>query len=165
MRTELAKQLHKHMKKDPRIVLIVGDLGYGLFNQIRDDYPDRFINAGASEQAMMGIAVGLSLSGRRPVVYSITNFLLYRPFETIRNYISYEQIPVMLVASGRDKDYEHDGISHWSEDAWKLFAPGPQGTKPIFHISDYWPLEPTEIEPLITRLFQNFAPCFVSLKR
>ena len=40
----------------------------------------------------------------------------------IRNYVNYEKIPVKLIGSGRDRDYEHDGISHWSDDAYKLFG-------------------------------------------
>jgi transketolase len=65
---------------------------------------------------MIGVAVGLAYSGYIPVCYSITPFLLYRPFEMIRNYVNFENINIKLVGSGRDKDYSHDGITHWAED-------------------------------------------------
>jgi len=112
MRKDFFKQLHELMSTDTRIFFVTGDLGYGLADSIRDDYPDRFINVGAAEQTLMGVCVGLALSGKVPIAYSITPFLLFRPFETIRNYISHESIPVIMVGSGRDKDYEHDGFSH-----------------------------------------------------
>jgi transketolase len=50
------------------------------------------------------------------VVYSITPFVLYRPFEWIRNYLDHEKIPVKLVGGGRDKDYGYLGFSHWAEE-------------------------------------------------
>jgi len=54
--------------------------------------------------------------GLIPVCYSMSSFLLYRPFEFLRNYVNYEQVPIKLLGSGRDKDYSHDGISHWAHD-------------------------------------------------
>ena len=88
MRGWFAYELYQQMKKNKNIWLVTGDLGYKMFDSIKDDFPDRFLNAGSSEQAMMGIAVGLALKGKIPFVYSITPFLLYRSFETIRNYIN-----------------------------------------------------------------------------
>jgi len=96
MRGWFAYELYKQMARDERIWLVVGDLGYKAFDYIKRDFPDRFLNCGAAEQAMMGIATGLALNGKIPFVYSITAFLLYRPFETIRNYVNHEKIPVKL---------------------------------------------------------------------
>jgi len=115
MRREFAKQLFELMEKDENIILITADLGYGMLDKIRDTFPDRFYNTGAAEVAMMGIAVGLALKGKTPIVYSITPFLLYRPFEIIRNYINHEKIPVIMVGGGRNNDYDA-GISHDASD-------------------------------------------------
>lgn len=154
-----AYQLYNLMREDESIYLLMGDLGYGVFDAHRESYPDRCINCGASEQMMTGVAVGLALKGMLPVVYSITNFLLYRPFETIRNYIDYEKIPVKLVAAGRDKDYAHDGISHWSEDA--------KDTLNLFkNIKQYWPETKEDVsEDLVRRFLYNNSPSFISLRR
>lgn len=116
MRKDFFTQLYVEMQRNPDIFFITGDLGYGLADYIKSDFKERFINTGAAEQTMMGVAVGLALSGKVAIVYSITPFLLFRPFETIRNYISHESIPVIMVGSGRDKDYEHDGFSHDASD-------------------------------------------------
>ena len=104
------------MAKNKDVFLLTGDLGYGLWDRIRIDYPNRFYNVGSSEQLMMGMAAGLAMDGKIPVVYSITPFLLYRPFETIRNYIDHEKLPVKLIGGGRDKDYGYLGFSHWAEE-------------------------------------------------
>ena len=121
MRRCFADILHQHMACNKDIWVITADLGYKMWDMIRDDYPQRFINAGASEQAMMGMAVGLALEGKIPVVYSITPFLLYRSFETLRNYVNHERIPVKLIGSGRGRDYAHDGFSHWAEEDRDIF--------------------------------------------
>jgi len=116
MRKQFAEYLHDEMSINEDIYLLTGDLGYGLWDRIKIDYPDRFINTLSSEQLMLGIACGLAMEGKLPVVYSITPFVLYRPFEWIRNYLNHEQVPVKLVGGGRDKDYGYLGFSHWAEE-------------------------------------------------
>lgn len=158
MRKTFFVELHKRMGENRDIVALTGDLGYIGFDKIRNDFPDRFINCGASEQAMMGMAVGLALSGKIPVVYSITTFLLYRPFETIRNYINQEKIPVILIGSGRDKDYLHDGFSHWSEEDREVMR--------IFkNIQSYWPQTKEEIPQLLADVLSSGKPFYINLKR
>lgn len=158
MRGYFAYELYEQMEKNKDIYLLVGDLGYKVFDAHRDNFPDRFINCGASEQAMMGMSVGLALEGKIPFVYSITTFLLYRPFETIRNYVSHEKIPVKLIGSGRDRDYEHDGFSHHSEDAEQILECLP-------NIKCYWPNSKEQMKGLMHELVTNNAPSFVSLRR
>ena len=116
MRKQFSEKLHQEMAKNKDLFLLTGDLGYGLWDRIRIDYPNRFYNVGSSEQLMMGMAAGLAMDGKIPIVYSITPFLLYRPFETIRNYVDHEQLPVKLIGGGRDKDYGYLGFSHWAEE-------------------------------------------------
>jgi transketolase len=120
MRREFAEMLFNEMAINPDIYVITGDLGYGLWDKIRDTYTDRFFNVGSSEMAMMGMGVGLAMEGKIPFVYSITPFAIYRPFEMIRNYLDHENIPVNVIGGGRDKDYGYLGFSHWSYDDMEL---------------------------------------------
>ena len=122
MRKLFSELLHKEMSRDERVVLITGDLGYGLWDRIRIDYPDRFYNVSSSEQLMVGMACGFAMEGMKPICYSITPFLLYRPFELIRNYLDHEEIPVKLVGGGRDDDYGYLGFSHWAKDDKKIMS-------------------------------------------
>lgn len=158
MRAHFAHAIYKKMKRNKKIWLIVGDLGYKMWDKVKQDFPDRFINVGAAEQAMLGIAIGLSHSGKIPVVYSITTFLLYRPFETLRTYINYEKIPVKLIGGGRGKDYIHDGISHWSEDD-KIFISN------FKNIHSIWPEKNEEIEELVDNMLKSKSPWYINLKR
>lgn len=116
VRKTFVKLLHEEMKKNDKVVLLLGDLGYGHFDKIREEFPDRVFNPGAAEQLLLGMACGMSMEGKIPVCYSMTPFLLYRPFEVIRTFIDYEKIPVILAAAGRDKDYAAAGWSHWATD-------------------------------------------------
>ena len=116
VRKTFVRLLHEEMRKNEDIVFIIGDLGYGHFDKIREEFPDRVFNPGAAEQLMLGMAVGFSLDGKIPVCYSMTPFILYRPFEIIRTYIDYENLPVILIGAGRDKDYASAGWSHWATD-------------------------------------------------
>ena len=168
MRGYFAYELYQAMKKDESIWLVVGDLGYKVFDHHFKDFPNRCINVGAAEQAMMGIAVGLALEGKKPFVYSITSFLLYRPFETIRNYVDHEKIAVRLVGSGRDKDYAHDGFSHWMEEAKDLFYKQDFGARVpgIFgNIHSFWPDTKEEIPEIVKEMVKRDIPQFISLRR
>lgn len=106
------RALYFEMQNNPNIILITADLGWGLWDKVREDFPNQFINAGAAEQCALGAAIGMTLAGKTVFVYSITTFLLFRGFEWIRNYINHEKIPVRLVGSGFEDDYKHDGITH-----------------------------------------------------
>lgn len=169
MRNSLANELHKQMAVNKDIYFITCDLGYKLWDKIRDDYPDRFCNTGASEVSAVTMAVGLALSGKVPFVYSITPFLLYRAFEPIRYYLEHEQIPVKLLGGGRNQDYHIDGFSHDASDVSKLFttldlAFAGGDDDPIFDgIKDYWPETPEEIPALVAEIIKNKKPCFLSL--
>lgn len=158
MRKCFADILHAEMAKNKDIWVVTGDLGYKMWDEIRKDYKNRFINVGAAEQAMMGIGIGLALKGKIPFVYSITTFLLYRPFETIRNYINREMIPVKLIGSGRDKDYIHDGYSHWAEEDKKVM-------KIFDNIRARWPETNEELPGLVREMLRNNAPYYVNLKK
>lgn len=116
MRQKFFADLEELMTENQDVYFITGDLGYFFADRIRDNFPDRFINVGAAECTLLGVGIGLALEGKIPFCYSITPFLLYRPFEAIRNYLHHEQIPVILVGSGRGKDYAHDGFSHDASD-------------------------------------------------
>ena len=84
MRRRFGKIINDLAKKDEKIVLIVGDIGYGIFDEFRKNHPKKFFNLGICEQSIIGVAAGMSLEGLKPWVYTITPFLIERPFEQIK---------------------------------------------------------------------------------
>jgi len=158
MRREFAKLLLNEMQSNPNIYLITGDLGYGLWDEIKEAFPNRFYNVGSSEMAMMGMAIGLAMDGKIPFAYSITPFAIYRPFEMIRNYINHEYIPVKILGGGRNEDYGYLGFSHWaSEDisVMNLFK----------NITSFKPNTIEELESSFQYSIQNNTPIYINLKR
>jgi len=158
MRRLLADTLYEEMKTNDKIFLLVGDLGYKVFDQHFKDFPDRCLNCGASEQAMIGIAVGLALEGKIPFVYTITPFLIYRAYETLRLYLHHEHIPVKLIGSGRDNDYSHDGISHDATGVDEVLNTVP-------NIVQMWPQTKEDVPSILRVAITNNRPTFISLKR
>tara|TARA_R100001460_G_scaffold2130_2_gene7151 strand:+ start:363 stop:845 length:483 start_codon:yes stop_codon:yes gene_type:complete len=159
MRKQFSELLHEIMSEDERIVLLTGDLGYGLWDKIKIDYPSRFYNMGSSEQLMLGAAVGMAMENKIPVVYSITSFLLYRPFEYIRNYLDHEGWPVKLIGGGRDKDYGYLGFSHWAEEDKQVMSCLP-------NIDCYWPDSVDEMRLLASKYIKDTSSSsYFNLKR
>jgi len=154
-----AYELYQQMKENQDIWLITADLGFGMWDAIRDTFPNRFINTGAAEQSMLGIAVGLALNDKIPFCYSITPFLLYRPLEWIKNYLHHENIAVKLVGAGIDKDYLEDGFTHWSDIPYNTVI------SRWSNIQRFCPEKKDEVPALVREMIKNKKPSFIHLHR
>ena len=105
MRNAFAKELTAMAEEDPRVVLLSGDIGNRLFDDLKEKVPDRFFNCGVAEANMMSLAAGLALSGLRPVVYTITPFVTSRCLEQIRDDVCYHDLGVTIVGTGAGLSY------------------------------------------------------------
>jgi transketolase len=150
--------LHKKMSQDEKIVVLTADLGYGLLDNIRKDYSDRFYNTASSEQLMIGMAVGYALENKIPICYSISPFVLYRPFEFVRNYLNHEKIPVKLVGGGRNRDYGYLGFSHWADDDLKIYSA-------FENIKLYKPDDELKLIDIYSEFIYNTQPAYLNLKK
>ena len=155
-RQRFTELLTEEMRQNKDIILLVGDVGYKVFDHLREEYPDRVINPGAAEQLMIGMAAGLAMDGKIPVCYSITPFVLYRPFEFIRNYVNHEQLTVKLVGSGRNDDYGLCGPSNF---AWEDL----DVMKALPNIEVYHPTSPDDID--IKKFLYGESPAYINLQR
>ena len=158
MRKECMNLLLAEMINQENIVVITADLGFGILDQIKNSFPERFHNVGAAEQLMIGAGIGLAESGKIPVCYSMSSFLLYRPFEFLRNYVNAENVPVKLIGSGRDKDYIHDGLSHWAHDDEQVLSSLP-------NIKIYKPHSIEELEHIWPEFINSKDPAYLNLTR
>ena len=96
-RREFIDTLITLAEKDEKIVLIVPDVGFNYIEEFRKRFPDRFFNFGVTEQSTMIIAAGLALSGLKPYVYSMINFVVFRPYEAVRNAVCLHNANVKIV--------------------------------------------------------------------
>ena len=112
MRDAFVETLLVEAKKDKNIILITGDLGFGVLDKFQRELPNQFINSGVNEQSMMGMAAGIASNGKRVFVYSIGNFPTLRCLEQIRNDICLMNNPVVVVSVGAGYAYGSQGYTH-----------------------------------------------------
>ena len=156
MRNTFADNLYLRSKEDNQVLLITGDLGFGLFDKYSSDLPDQFINSGIAEQAMMSMAAGLASMGYRPFVYSIGNFPTMRCLEQIRNDVCYMDNPVTIVSVGAGMGYGNLGYTHHAiEDLAVL--------RGFSNLMIYSPASPKEVAWCIEDILQNNSPAYLRL--
>lgn len=99
-------------EKDKDIILLIPDVGFSYIDEFAKKFPDRFINTGVTEQFTIIMAAALALDGWRPYVYSMINFVLFRPAEMVRNAIVCHNAPVTLLGVKGSSSYKFLGFSH-----------------------------------------------------
>ncbi|MEA3245244.1 MAG: transketolase C-terminal domain-containing protein [Gemmatimonadota bacterium] len=126
MRDVFVRSLMEEAERDPRIMLITGDLGFGVLDKFQQRFPKQFINAGVAEQNMTGLATGLALEGRVVFTYSIANFPILRCLEQIRNDAAYHDANVKVVSIGGGFSYGALGMSHHATEDLAILRALPQ---------------------------------------
>lgn len=155
MRRKFGKVINELARKDKKIVLLVGDIGYGIFDDFRKENPKRFFNLGICEQSIIGVASGMALEGLKPWVYTITPFLIERPFEQIKLDIDQQNANVKLVGYA---DYPNLGPTHKELNAKKLMS--------LFkNIKSHFPKNSKETELATKKIYKTKGPGFLSLKK
>lgn len=128
-----------YAKKDKRIVLLVGDMGFGVAEKFKEEFPDRIFNMGIMEQGTVGIAAGMAMTGLIPVIYSIVNFLAFRAIEQIRNDVIMQELNVKFIATGVNDYFSFLGLSHCcGEDDKKIMR--------LINMNVFDPYEKTNID-------------------
>jgi transketolase len=112
MRNAFNDVLIEKAQSDESLILLVGDIGFKIFDGFREKFPDRFYNVGIAEANMIGTAAGLAMAGMNPVVYTIIPFLVMRTFEQIRVDLCMQNLPVTLVGVGGGLVYDTLGPTH-----------------------------------------------------
>ncbi len=152
--------LYKFAIEDSRIHIVVADISpAGSMAKFRNEFPERFINVGVAEQAMIGICAGLAREGAIPFAYTIAAFSVVRPFEFIRDDIALANLNVNIVGIGGGLVYSTLGPTHHTTDDIGLISllPGMQ----IFS-----PADTTEVESVLKyRLGENqtLGPAYIRL--
>ena len=154
MRRRFGKIISQIAEKDKKLYVIVGDIGYRVFDEFRDKFPNRFINMGICEQSIISVASGMALEGLKPWVYTITPFLIERPFEQIKLDIDQQNVNVNLVGFS---DYPTLGPTHTEINAKKMME--------LFNnIESFFPSDGDATEKMILQAYEREGPSFISLK-
>ena len=153
MRTAFRDALTALARRDPRVLLLIGDIGGGLFLDFHREMPKQFFNAGICEQATVSVAAGLALRGFRPVVFTITPFLIERAYEQIKVDIHLQCAPVGLVGYSDDTE----GPTHKPLDAAHIL-------RPMSNIQKMFPYTAAGIPEYFGRVDLN-RPWFLNLTK
>ena len=144
---------------DERTMILVGDLGFGVMDNIQDKFPNQFLNVGVAEQNMTGLATGLALTGYKVFTYSIANFNTLRALEQIRNDIVYHDLNVIVVSVGGGLCYGALGISHHATEDIAILRSLPG-------LQILTPGDPKETELITTILLkEDHGPTYLRLGR
>ncbi len=158
MRSAFFRTLLESASADPRITLIVGDLGFGVVEPLAEQRPAQFLNAGVAEQNLTGVAAGMALMGRIVFTYSIANFPTLRCFEQIRNDVCYHRANVKIVALGGGFAYGALGMTHHATEDLAVMRALPEMTVVA-------PGDPVEAALATRALIQQAGPGYLRLGR
>ena len=158
-RREFIDTLIELAEKDDKIVLIIPDVGFNYIEEFSNKFPGRFYNFGVTEQSTMIIAAGLALSGFRPYVYSMINFVTFRPYEMVRNAVCMHNANVKIIGVKGSEKYKFLGFSHnlisENEDIKVL--------ENLPNIKSFIVNNPEEIKRVILETYKMNSPCYIRL--
>ncbi|WP_330286418.1 transketolase family protein [Streptomyces sp. NBC_00576] len=133
MRDRFAPVLTRLLDEDPRVAVVLAEIGAAQFARTRARHPDRVINVGIREQLLIGAGAGLALTGMRPVVHTFASFLVERPFEQVKLDLGHQDVGAVLVSAVASFDWPAGGYTHMAPgdvalldtlDGWTVHVPG-----------------------------------------
>lgn len=148
MRNFFSKTIYKNIKKNKNIFVVAADISPEGDMAKLQKRQKNFINVGVAEQTMVGCAAGLAMSGKRPFIYTIATFALYRPFEMIRDDLCYQNLPVTIVGMGAGSIYANLGGTHTSIEDISI-------ARSIPNMQILAPCDPLELEECINYCCQK----------
>ncbi|MCX4903604.1 transketolase family protein [Streptomyces sp. NBC_00878] len=133
MRDRFAPVVSRLLEEDPRVAVVLAEIGLAGFEEALQRHPDRVINVGIREQLLVGAAAGLALTGLRPVVHTFASFLVERPFEQVKLDLGHQDAGAVLVSAAASFDWPSGGYTHMAPgdvalldtlDGWTVHVPG-----------------------------------------
>ncbi|MCC5475491.1 transketolase family protein [Streptomyces sp. NPDC059680] len=133
MRDRFAPVVSRLLEEDPRVAVVLAEIGKDGFREAMARHPDRVVNVGIREQLLVGTAAGLALTGLRPVVHTFASFLVERPFEQVKLDLGHQDTGAVLVSAAASFDWPAGGYTHMAPgdvalldtlDGWTVHVPG-----------------------------------------
>ncbi|HTV12510.1 MAG TPA: transketolase C-terminal domain-containing protein [Acidimicrobiales bacterium] len=158
-RDTFASTMEAVAETDPRLVVVCSDsVGSSKLVDFKRRFPDRLVNVGIAEQAMLGIAAGLANGGKRPVVSGASCFITARGLEQIKVDLAYTNANVTVCGMSPGVAYGELGPTHHSiEDVAWLRA--------IDNLVVIVPADPAETGQALRAAIEHEGPAFVRVSR
>jgi len=158
MRDVFLSELTKLAENDPNIILITGDLGFGVLEEFEKKFPNQFLNVGVAEQNMTMVAAGMAMQGKKVYTYSIANFPTLRCLEQIRNDVCYHDLDVTIVSIGGGFSYGQLGMSHHATEDLSILRALP-------NINIAVPATLEDVRQLTNELYNINKPSYLRLDK
>ena len=156
MRSAFAKTVTEIVSQREDVVLLSGDIGNRMFDDLRAQNPKQFYNCGIAESNMMSVAAGMALSGLKPIVYTITPFTTTRCLEQIRVDVCYHEAPVTIVGTGSGLSYAQLGPTHHSLEDIAIMRSLP-------NLTIFCPCDPLEVSMGVRAAARYNKPLYIRL--
>ncbi|MCG0289351.1 transketolase family protein [Streptomyces sp. PSAA01] len=133
MRERFATTVSRLLDDDPRLAVVLAEIGKDGFTDAARAHPDRVINVGIREQLLVGVGGGLALTGLRPILHTFASFLVERPFEQVKLDFGHQGVGGVLVSAAGSYDWPAGGYTHMAPgdvalldtlDGWTVHVPG-----------------------------------------
>ncbi|MFE6690585.1 transketolase family protein [Streptomyces sp. NPDC057743] len=133
MRERFAAVGSRLLDEDPRLAVVLADIGADGFADAARRHPERVLNVGIREQLLVGVGGGLALTGMRPIMHTFASFLVERPFEQVKLDFGHQGTGGVLVSAGGSYDWPSGGFTHMAPgdvalldtlDGWTVHVPG-----------------------------------------
>ncbi|MGQ4388418.1 transketolase family protein [Streptomyces sp. SAS_270] len=133
MRDRFAPVVSRLLDEDPRVAVVLAEIGKDGFTEALRKHPERVINVGIREQLLIGAGAGLALTGLRPVLHTFASFLVERPFEQVKLDLGHQDAGAVLVSASASFDWPAGGYTHMAPgdvalldtlDGWTVHVPG-----------------------------------------
>lgn len=158
MRSTFVNVLDKLAEQDERVICVIGDTGFSVFENFEKKYKERFVNIGIAEQNFVSFGAGLAAMGMKPFIYNVVSFMVYRAYEQIEFDVSFQENPVVLVGVGGGHAYGPAGPSHHSYFDLTLMTALPNMTV-------LCPADPVEMEAAMYAAYQHNKPVYIRIGR
>lgn len=158
MRNNIIASVINEMEKDENIFFLTADMGINLVEKIEEKFPARYANVGIAEQNLVGVAAGLANLGYKPFLYTISNFIIHRCYEQIRNDIVLHKYPITLMGTSTGYDNAPLGPTHHSIDDWGALRNIP-------NIDIYCPSSVTYANSLVKKILVNKRPAYIRIPK
>ena len=158
MRATFVNSLSEMARQNPKIICVIGDTGFSVFENFEKEFQERFINVGIAEQNFVGIGAGLAARGMKPYIYNVVSFMTLRAMEQIVLDVCFQENPVVMVGVGGGLAYGNAGPTHHS--CFDLAM-----LRVIPNLSIVCPADPVEMQAVMTASENYEQPLYIRIGR
>lgn len=158
MRFAVIQAIYEEAVKNKDVFFITGDLGHANEQDFKDKIPNQYLNAGLSEQNIVGVAAGLALSGKKVFIYSIVPFITMRCYEQVKADLCYQNLDVTIIGIGGGFIYGQYGNTHCSIEDIAVMRVLP-------NMKIVCPANPHDATLLINQVIKMKGPTYIRIGR